>query len=387
MSRPAENCRLCGGNFLEGNALDYPGMPERAQNLPRPGEANPQITLRVRECARCHAVQLLNAPVPYYREVIRASAGSPEMMEFRRRDFKNFASKYLKPQAKFIEYGCGAGEYLACFPEGYRLYGTECGEAARQEAAAALPGARIFPLYPGEAMPEGETFDGFAVLNWLEHLPDLPRVLDNLRAALSENGAGIIEVPDFGRMVKSGEFNEFTGDHLWYFTREPLIALLKRHGFLTEACESVWHGYILRLTVRKSEPRPDFFPELPPQYRREQFREPEERLRRDIGCFTAGSGEAAVWGAGHQAFMTLAFSGLSGRFRYIVDSAVFKQGRVSPATGLPIVPPEELNEHPVRRVLVMAGGYSDEVVKILRAAYPQVKEIAAVSGGVFRRIC
>jgi hypothetical protein len=59
-----------------------------------------------------------------------------------------------------------------------------------------------------------------------------------------------------------------------------------------------------------------------------------------------------------------------------VDSAVFKQGKYTPATHIPIVSPETLNSDPVDAVIVMAASYSDEVAMILRRHFSKQMHIA-----------
>ena len=57
--------------------------------------------------------------------------------------------------------------------------------------------------------------------------------------------------------------------------------------------------------------------------------------------------------------------GITPSIRYVVDSAPFKQGKFTPATHLPVVPPATLNTDPVEAVIVMAASYSDEVAGII----------------------
>jgi hypothetical protein len=87
-------------------------------------------------------------------------------------------------------------------------------------------------------------------------------------------------------------------------------------------------------------------------------------LRAFVDRFPARS--VAVWGAGHQALAAIALGGLGPDIRYVVDSAPFKQGKFTPATHIPIVPPTQLNDDPVQAIIVMAAGYSDEVARIIR---------------------
>jgi len=67
---------------------------------------------------------------------------------------------------------------------------------------------------------------------------------------------------------------------------------------------------------------------------------------------------------------------LADKIKYVVDSAPFKQGKYTPATHLPIVAPDTLISDPVDAVIVMAAGYSDEVVRIIRQKFDRNINIA-----------
>ena len=62
--------------------------------------------------------------------------------------------------------------------------------------------------------------------------------------------------------------------------------------------------------------------------------------------------------------------------RYVVDSAPFKQGKFTPVTHLPIVPPSTLESDPVEAFIVMAAGYSDEVARTVRARFDPGLDVA-----------
>ena len=63
----------------------------------------------------------------------------------------------------------------------------------------------------------------------------------------------------------------------------------------------------------------------------------------------------------------------------IIDSASFKQGKYTPVSHLFIFSPEILTKAPIKAVIVMAGSYSDEVAKILRKNFKEIK-VAIVRG-------
>ena len=104
-SIPINKCRVCGRKFFEEPLLQYKNMPKAAQFMPDAQSLkNDQgVNLEVCQCSGCGLVQLSNAPVPYYREVIRASAVSEEMKNFRKNQFSDFVNKYSLQRKKIIE--------------------------------------------------------------------------------------------------------------------------------------------------------------------------------------------------------------------------------------------------------------------------------------------
>nr|WP_320132880.1 methyltransferase domain-containing protein [uncultured Holophaga sp.] len=347
-------CRGCGGSCHPEPILFLADMPKAAQHLPGPEELATErgVDLVVRQCAHCGLVQLEGGPVDYWREVIRATAFSPEMGAFRRSQFRAFAEAHGLLGRRVLEVGSGRGEYLDLLLEaGMDAWGLE---AAPQGHPRILPG---FIQDEGALAGQG-AFDGFFFFSFLEHLPEPLEALRALHARLAPGATGLVEVPNFDLIVEQELFSEFIPDHLCYFTASTLRALLERAGFEVLDCGEVWHRYILSATVRRRG-----ILDL------SAFRQRQTALEADLRAFLGGSGRVAVWGAGHQALALLALAGLGPEIRYVVDSAPFKQGRFTPATHLPIRPPSALDEDPVDSVLVMAASYSDEVAGILQEHY------------------
>ena len=130
------------------------------------------------------------------------------------------------------------------------------------------------------------------------------------------------------------------------------------------SCESIWHNYILSAVVRKRiKTDLEFF---------EGFR---SQVRQDLDLFIEKfpANKVAIWGAGHQALATISLTKIEKNIRYIVDSAIFKQGKYSPASHIKIVSEEELTKDPVDALIIMAGSYSKEIIKIMNLKYPLVE--------------
>lgn len=188
--------------------------------------------------------------------------------------------------------------------------------------------------------------DGFLLLD-LEHCPEPNAMLANVRG----NG-GLVEVPNFDMILERGMVAEFMRDHLMYFTAETLRRTLEINGFDVLEINTVWYGYVLSARVRKRATL---------DLSKMKFD------GRAIHEFIDGRA-SAIWGAGHQALATMSLLKLTYKdVKYVVDSAPAKQGRYTPVTHIPIVPPKALETDPVEALVVMCGSYSAEVAEQARA--------------------
>jgi SAM-dependent methyltransferase len=364
MSNVKKNkCPVCDYYCFEEPLLRYENMPKAAQFLPDNSTISNDrgISLEILQCSGCGLIQLNSTPVPYFREVIRAAAVSEEMKIFRERQFNDFIQRFSLLGKKVVEIGCGRGEYLSIMTKcGADAYGIEYSEDSVAYCTKnGLKVARGFIQSAADRLADAP-FDAFFILNFLEHLPDPNSTVRGIINNLSNGTFGLVEVPNFDMILRNRLFSEFVSDHLFYFTRDTLCTTLQLNGFEIIECHEVWHDYILSAVVSKRE-RLDL----------SNFDECRDKLIREIEayihCFPAK--KVAVWGAGHQALAVIALTGLTGKIRYVVDSAPFKQGKYTPATHIPIVSPDALVSDPVDAVIVMAASYSDEVADIIRRRF------------------
>lgn len=356
-------CRVCGADFFSEPLLRFENMPKAAQFLPDAQSVRKElgVDLEICQCAGCGLAQLSNAAVPYYKEVVRAAAFSEEMKDFRLQQFAELANRYALQGKKVLELGCGRGEYLSLMQQsGMDAYGVEYAEESVAHCRAnGLQVSRGFIDGSGSLL-EHAPFDAFFILNYLEHLPDPNASLRGVARNLADGALGFVEVPNFDMILRKNLFSEFIGDHLFYFTRDTLASALNLNGFELLECREIWYDYILCAVVRKRE-RLDL----------SHFQSCQDRLAREIDQYLArfGAGKVAIWGAGHQALAVIALAKLAGKVSYVVDSALFKQGRFTPATHIPIVAPDALQSDPVDSIIVMAASYSDEVAGIIRQRF------------------
>ncbi len=360
---PVDRCRVCNQKFFTEPLLRYENMPGAAQYLPSLDDLTDDkgVDLEVCQCAGCGLVQLSNGPVPYYREVIRASAISAEMRDFRQTQFSEFVTQFDLIGKKLFEIGCGRGEYLSLMQvAGVNAYGLEYSAQSVQVCLENKLNVSQGFIEDRLQILNNAPFDAFFILNFLEHLPNINIVLGGIHRNLTNDAVGLVEVPNFDMMLRQNLVTEFVSDHLFYFTADTLRTTLTLNGFEVLSCREIWHDYIISAVVRKRE-RLDLT----------HFHSYQNRLKDEFQAYVSqfGANKVAVWGAGHQALAVLSMSELADKIRYVVDSAPFKQGKFTPATHIPIVAPEMLNTDPVEAIIVMAAAYSDEVAGIIRQKF------------------
>lgn len=366
----AARCRICERPLFDRPLARYANMPRVAQFLPDAStlDSDRGLDLVVCQCSGCGLVQLNSEPVHYYRDVIRAAGLSPEMRAFREAQFGRLVSAFQLAGKTAIEIGCGRGEYLSLLnAAGVVGHGLE--HAEDSVAACVAQGLRVtrgFVDSPDRPLPGGP-FDAFMILNFLEHLPDPNATLRGIWTNLADGGVGLVEVPNFDVILRERQFAEFMSDHLLYFTASTLRTALTINGFDVVECSDQFHGYLLSATVRKRAPL-----DL------SAFHVQQARQREQVHAYIRrfGPRRVAIWGAGHQALAIIALLDLGSSIRYVVDSAPFKQGKFTPATHIPIVAPETLRSDPVDALIVIAGGYSEEVARIVRGNYDRALNVA-----------
>ncbi len=368
---PIVGCRVCGRPLFEEPLFRFEGMPSVAQHFPDDADlaGDHGTDFDVEQCTGCGLVQLTCEPVPYFRDVIRAAAVSPEMAEYRGHQFSRFVEKFGLTGQRIVEVGCGEGEYLQWLSRtGAVASGLEHG--ARAVEACRRKGLHVLRGFADSTLGEipGAPYSGFLMLSCLEHLPDVNGTLGCVHRSLAREAVGLVEVPNFDMLLRERSVVEFMTDHLLYFTGQTLETTLQANGFEVLDCRATWHDYILSATVRKRSPHDV-----------RGFHRVTAAVKRDVDDFLGRlpGRSVAIWGAGHQALAAIVLHELADRVAYVVDSAEFKQGRFTPGTHLPVRSPEQLKADPaIRGVIVIGGGYSDEIALTLKREFPQSLSLA-----------
>lgn len=375
-----ELCRGCRQVLPDKLLLEYRNMPKSAQFFPTDEDVATEkgVDILLKECSCCGLIQATGNPVPYYRDVIRATGVSKEMYEFRVKQYGEWVDSYNLTGRRVLEVGCGTGEYMTAMEQaGADVYGLEHLEDSVNKAIR--DGHKVLHgfIEDEKTMVANAPFDGFYSMNFLEHIPEPGAFLRGIAANLSDGATGIIEVPNFDMMIKKSLYSEFIQDHLSYFTERTLCNLLEQNGFEVISCSNIWYDYILSAVVRKRK-----ITDV------SGFTSMHDNLKKQMSDFLGEQKKAgkriAVWGAGHQALANLSLLSMENDITYVIDSAKFKQDKYTPATHIPIVAPERLSKGEVQMVIIMAAGYSNEVRQIMERDYPLIENVIMTENGIER---
>lgn len=368
-----KRCIACGAPLWETPLLTLDNMPASAQHMPdaQGVKEDRGLTLDLCQCMGCGLVQFDCEPVDYYRDVIRAGGFSKTMVELRRYQYKHLIDSYHLEGKKFIEVGCGQGEFLKVLSE----FPVEVHGIEHDPHLVELARAQGLDVTEGFTETEdtrfaGGLYDVFLSFNFLEHQPDPSTMLQAIYRNLEDDAMGLITVPRFEYIMDHNSYYELIRDHLAYYTFETLTPLLERNGFQVEECEVI-NRDTLSVIVRKR-----------PQMDTENLLECYVNLKREMETYMkyldAWDKKVAIWGASHQGFTLAATTKLGEKARYIIDSAPFKQGKFAPASHLPIVGPDHFHEHPVDAIIITAPGYTDEIAASIRQKFGTAVEIRAM---------
>jgi 2-polyprenyl-3-methyl-5-hydroxy-6-metoxy-1,4-benzoquinol methylase len=354
------NCHLCKNKLFFDPVLELVGMPKAAQYYPEQNEfaQDSGVTLTICQCSSCGLVQHTMKPVDYFKEVITAASLSPKSRLSRLNQMKDFADRFGLAGKKILDIGTGKGEMVEVLEEAGMIgIGLEASPSSIEEGKSAS--RKVVQGYIGEVSEiDGAPFDAFISLNYLEHLPEPGRVIQNIYKNTTDNAVGFVTVPNFEYLLKTRSLYEFVPDHISYFTKKTLAYAFETNGFEVLECLTINEDNDIAAIVKK---RKSLDLSMDYQYVETLIRDFQEIV---ADCKSKDK-KVATWGAGHRTLALLALSKVKD-IEYVIDSAKFKQGKFTPVSHFPIVAPEHLKEDKVDLVIVMVPGlYPGEVIKTL----------------------
>jgi SAM-dependent methyltransferase len=384
---PASPCRSCGSQH-SSPILDL-GLQPLANNLLRPedlAKPEPKFPLRLSVCRVCWLLQIVDLvpPVQLFSEYLYFSSFSDLMLRHAKQAADRYLSEFgLGKDSLVVEVASNDGYLL----KNFRAAGVPClgiEPAANIARVAQEQGIETLVEFFGQRTAQplaeaGRRADLILGNNVFAHAPDTNDFVAGLHALLKPDGRVILEFPYAADFVEQSEFDTIYHEHVFYFSLTALVPLFARHGLEIFHVERLAiHGGSLRLfagrqgvhavqssvgALRAEEQAKGM--ETLGYY--EGFAGRVLELKRSLVVLLQQlkreGRSVAAYGASAKGSTLLNFFGLGREtLDFVADRSTYKQGRLTPGTHLPIVPPEDLARRRPDYTLLLTWNFADEIM-------------------------
>jgi 2-polyprenyl-3-methyl-5-hydroxy-6-metoxy-1,4-benzoquinol methylase len=391
MSSP--KCRFCD-HSLEHIFVDL-GMSPLCQTHITAEQLNamePFYPLRVYVCENCLLVQLEEFVAPadiFSGEYAYFSSYSDSWVEHARRYCEDVSGRFqLGPGSSVMEIASNDGYLLQHFvARRVPVLGIEPAHNVAQTAIAR--GVRTVSRFFGRtaAAEIREQFGAPDLLlgnNVLAHVPDINDFVAGMQLLLKPDGVITMEFPHLMRLMELNQFDTIYHEHFSYLSFTTVTKIFAAHGLTMFDVEQLpTHGGSLRIYARQAADsakavgarvRELLALEASGGYDRfERYSSFESQVRavkRELLEFLIDArrrGKRVVgYGAPGKGNTLLNYCGIRTDFLdFTVDRNPYKQGKFTPGTHIPILPPERLLEARPDYVLILPWNLKEEIMQAL----------------------
>ena len=380
-------CRSCGSTDA-AHILDL-GQQPLANNLLTPADLSkpePKFPLRLAVCKSCWMLQItdLVPPVELFSEYLYFSSFSDLMLRHSREACEGYMKEFgLNGQSLVVEVASNDGYLLQNFVKAkVPCLGIE--PAANIAKVAREKGIETLVEFFGKKIAsdlaaKNRQADLILGNNVFAHAPDTNDFVAGLKTLLKPKGRIALEFPYGADFIEHTEFDTIYHEHVFYFTITALKPLFERHGLNIFRVQRLnIHGGSLRLfaghtgahAVEKSAT--DLLAEetrkgLNALGYYEGFANQVRAIKDDLVALLAKlkqEGKSiAAYGASAKGSTLLNYYGVTkDTLDFVADRSTYKQGRLTPGTHIPIVPPEELLKRKPDYTLLLTWNFADEIL-------------------------
>jgi SAM-dependent methyltransferase len=380
-------CRSCGSTAA-AHILDL-GIQPLANNLLTPADLakpEPKFPLRLAVCKSCWMLQItdLVPPVELFSEYLYFSSFSDLMLRHSREACEGYLKEFgLNGQSLVVEVASNDGYLLQNFVKAQvPCLGIE--PAANIARVAREKGIETLVEFFGKKIATDLTAknrqaDLILGNNVFAHAPDTNDFVAGLKTLLKPKGRIALEFPYGADFIEHTEFDTIYHEHVFYFTLTALKPLFERHGLTIFRVQRLpIHGGSLRLFAGHTGAYPveqsatDLLVE---ETRKgvnalayyEGFGNQVRAIRDDLVALLAKlkreGKRIAAYGASAKGSTLLNYYGVGAdTLEFVADRSTYKQGRLTPGTHIPILPPEELLQRKPDYTLLLTWNFADEIL-------------------------
>jgi SAM-dependent methyltransferase len=351
------------------------------------GEAEQCFPLELAFCPECTLVQITETVSPemlFSDYLYRSSFSDTMLVHAKALVERMIRERGLDATSRVIEVASNDGYLLQYYKaKGIPALGIEpaaniAAIAEREKGIETL--VDFFGRSLGERLrQEGRRADVFHAHNVFAHVPDPGDFLAGLHRVLAPEGVAVVEAPYVKELVNKNEFDTIYHEHFSYYSLTAVDRMTQRHGLRVIDVEHLpIHGGSLRYFIghegRAVSPAAR---ELLAEEKRwgvddfsfyAGFADRVWRLRDELRTLLqelkAKGKRIAVYGASAKGSTLLNACQIgSALVDFVVDRSTSKQGRYTPGTHLPVLPPEALLEKTPDYVLLLTWNFAEEILE------------------------
>lgn len=381
-------CRLCDGKLrtvLDLGDLYVSGFIEDEDSF---GQKEP-LTLAV--CKNCGLAQLKHIVDPdrMYRQYWYKSSLNPTMLEALRDVVVSSIGRWIgsKSNPVAVDIGANDGSMLAMYPDHFTTIGFDPALNLREEAESNCD-YFINDYFSWDAIQDKwPTGIGRAdIVTAIAMFYDLntPReFLENVKAAMCEDGIFVIQMTDMTSMLKVNAFDNLCHEHASYYTLIQAIKLLNDHGFIVFDVEyNMVNGGSVRIYAAKRNSQYSISPTVLAEIGREaqylqQYDDPflafsirvmniALAVNKYMLCVRGEGWPIYALGASTKGNTLLQYFGLDRRTIIAIGEVnEDKFGKRTVGTNIPIVPESNILEAETGTIVILPWHFRDFFIKKL----------------------
>ena len=347
-----------------------------------------KFPLRLGLCNDCFFVQLLDivdkeflfTHYPYM-----TSASKPIVEHFKKYANEIYGD-YLtsKNEPTVLEIASNDGSMLLEFKKlGAKIIGIEPAENIAKIAneSGILTKNSFFSSGLAKEISKTENISVVVANNVVAHVDDLHDFMEGIKILIKENGIFVFEVPYLNDLIQKLEFDTIYHEHLSYFALSPIINLVHQFGLeVFDIKKQSVHGGTIRVFITKKGnilPKNSVqnFLNEEHQYGLDKIQTYEKfaqnvidlksNLIKSIKKLKKEKKSLIGYGASAKGTVLLNYCNIDHTILdFIVDTTPLKQGKFTPGTHIPILPPNAIeSKGDGDLVLLLIWNYKDAILE------------------------
>ena len=321
----------------------------------------------------------VNPKIQYTDKYAHRASESKTMREA----FKIIAYKLQKRfhPKKIMEIGSNDGVFLKNFPKHKVIAVEPCKNLAKITK-------NKFKTYPNFwnkklsklILKRNSKIDLIFSANTISHIPNLKETFEAIFHIISDNGVLVIEDPSLSSIININSYDQFYDEHVYVFSALAIRNIAEKYNFMLFDVEKTdTHGGSLRYFICKKSSNHKKTNRLKKIINEEKrmglaniktYKKFAERVKKSkiqlinlLKKLKKDNKKIISYGATYKSTTVFNYCKIGlDYFHYVIDTTKNKQGKFTPGTHIPIVPPEKGFNDSVDYAFLGAWNFKKEII-------------------------